>query len=122
SGVDGPPLGTLELLGASGDASSELAASLPFEGEVLQAVARDDGLVALSLRTAEGPRLALLEPEAQAIEEADVPDAPWDPALVVALPGGRLALFETLDGLTTGTLWLVLENGAHVQLSQWFAS
>ena len=101
---------------------------MPWSGTLEALLLRDDGLVVLAGRAGATSQLALFDPKSDQITAITAPAAPFDPALTVALPGARLALFETardtLTGVeeTTGNLWLLLPDGSQVRVSKWFSS
>lgn len=128
SSIGAEALRSLERIDPASAEGTTLDAELPWSGTLDALLLRDDGVVVLAGRSAAKAQLALFDPKSEQITSIAAPLTSWDPALTVALPGARLALFEiALDpatglGETTGDLWILLPDGAQVLVSSWFSS
>lgn len=108
--VMGPPLDTLERVSADGD--GELSeARLPFGARHPRLLLRDDGLVVIAQQNEGELSLSLYDPISDTLELLAAPSGEFEPALVVTLPGARIALVETESGATTSALWLIDARG-----------
>jgi hypothetical protein len=88
--------------------------------------ALDNGRLLAVGASGAGPLLVLIDPNTRELSELDPPPlaagTELAPALTVALPGERAALFAQKDELTTGELVLLLSDGRYQRLDDWLAS
>jgi hypothetical protein len=88
--------------------------------------ALDNGQLLAVAASGAGPLLVLIDANTRELSELDPPPlgagTELAPALTVALPGERAALFEQKDELTTGALVLLLSDGRYQRLDDWLAS
>ena len=121
----GPKLSSLERILPSELSGHELSPALPSGTLTPTLLLRDDGRVAILGDDAGALWLALFDPVTEGLVELDLPPvtapANVDPAATVVLPGARLAFLETTAGVTTGRLWVRLEEGSYQLLDDWLA-
>jgi hypothetical protein len=110
--VMGPALDSMERISREGADGELSGARLPFGARNPRLLLRDDGLVVIALNDEEGKlALALYDPVSDSLEALAVPNATREAALVLTLPGARIALIESEAGQTTSALWLIDARG-----------
>jgi hypothetical protein len=116
--VMGAALDTLERVVGADEGQGKLSeARLPFGALQPRLLLRDDGLVVIAMRREAELALALYDSLSDSLEALPVPNQNLDPELVVALPGGRIAIIESEGDETTSALWLLGERGDWERLS-----
>ncbi len=115
----GAALDSLERLAAGTGNAVRVRSRLPWPLANGRLLARDDGVIVVVGSSREGLLLALYDSASDSIEELNASDLASTQELVVTLPGARVALVEIdAAGATTGTLLLMLENGAVLRLER----